>query len=324
MTPSVPFTDRIADGWRRSGDALWLAFVPVVLSLFSVDKILGVLGLDGFHVGVTLVSFPSPSSGVWQFVNTPQSDAHVGLAASLGVVAAAFVTSAFLLGGYLGSLRRFLDAGAAEYDFVGDARAHLAPMAVWTGVPSLVTAGVVLVTGGFGTVDGSSAFLPVVLVLFVLYAVFGYLFYAAPFLVVLRETGIADALRSSYDLALSGGPYASYAVGYLLFALLVSVPMSLFVVNLGVVGLLLGIPVGGRVGLAATTASMRFVADVDDRSPTLRRWDDHRGVDTPGDAGGDSRGERDEFGHDTPNDDAPDDDVPDDDVPDDGVGDPPR
>jgi hypothetical protein len=259
---------------------------------------LGVLGLDGFHVGVTLVSFPAPSSNVWQFVNTPQSDAHVDLAASLAVVAAAFVASAFLLGGYLGSLRRLLDAGATEYDFVGDARAHLGPMAVWTGVPSLVTAGVVVVTGGFGTVDGSSAFLPVVLVLFVLYAVFGYLFYAAPFLVVLRDTGIADALRSSADFALSGGPYASYAVGYLLFALLVSLPMSLFVVNLGVVGLLFGIPVGGRVGLAATTASMRFVADVDDRSPTLREWDDDRSVDAPADGGGDSRDERGAFGDD--------------------------
>jgi hypothetical protein len=272
--PSVPFTDRIADGWRRSGDALWLVFVPVVLSLFSVDKMLGVLGFDGVHVGVTLVSFPSPTSNVWQFVNTPQSDARLGLATSLSVVAVSFAVTAVLLGGYLGSVRRLLDAGATEYDFVGDALAHLAPMAVWAGVPSLATAGLVLTTGGFGTVGASSAFLPAVLLLFALYAVLGYLFYAAPFLVVLRDTGLVDAFRSSYDFALSGGPYASYAAGYLLFALLVSVPMSLVAVNLGAVGLLVGVPVGGRVGLAATTASMRFVADLDDRSPTLREWDD--------------------------------------------------
>ncbi|SFR52768.1 hypothetical protein [Halogeometricum limi] len=276
VSDSIPFTDRLADGWRRSADAVWLAFVPVLTALFSVDKLASVAEMDGFHVGVNFLGFPSPAENVWQFVSTPQSGVVVDLTSSLSVLFVSFVVTTPLLGGYLGSVRRLLDDGETDLRFVDDALAYLAPMAVWVGVPTAATGALAVTTGGFRTVPGSGGLLPLVLLLFVAYVVLGYLFYAAPFLVALRETGLVDALRASYGLAVDGGPYAAYTLGYVLFVVVVSPFATLLVVNLGVLGLALGVPLGARLGLAATTATMRFLADVDDRSPTLRSWSNDR------------------------------------------------
>ncbi|ADQ66375.1 hypothetical protein C499_01425 [Halogeometricum borinquense DSM 11551] len=273
MASSIPFTDRIADGWRRSADALWLVFVPVVTALFSVDKILRITLINRFHVGFKFLNLPSPIESVWRFVNVPQSGVHIDSGPAIPILAVLVLVTMFLLGGYLGSIRRLLDADEDQFDFTHDAFAYLGPMAVWAAVPSLVTVSVAMLAGGFGTVEGNTL-LPLVFVIIAGALVFGYLFYAAPFLVVLRETGLVDALRGSYHLAVSGGPYASYALGYVFFSFVVSGALSLIVVNLGIVGLLVGIPLGGRLGLATTTATMRFVADVDDQSPTLCEWDD--------------------------------------------------
>lgn len=268
---SVPFTDRLADGWRRSNRARWLAFVPAVTALLSLDKMARVVSHSGFSVGFKLFLFPSPAENVWAYVRVPQSGITVETPGPLWLLPVSVLVHAVLLGGFLGSVRRLLDDEETEFAFVSDSLAYLWQMAVWTGVPIAVFGGLALV-GGSGRASLASVPPLAVGLLFVSVVVLGYLFYAAPFLVVLRDAGLLDALAASYRFAVGGGAYAAYGFAYAAFGLVVSAVASTVVVNLGIVGLLVGIPAGARLGLATSTATMRFVSDLDPESPTLCEW----------------------------------------------------
>lgn len=266
MAPdSVSFADRLVDGWQRSNRARWLASVPVVTALLSFDKIARIASHSGFSVGFKLFLFPSPAENVWTYVRVPQSGITVETPGPLWLLPVSVLVYSVLLGGFLGSVRRLLDGEETEFAFVRDSLAYLRQMAVWTGIP-------IAVFGGLALAGGSVPPLAVGL-LFVSVVVLGYLFYAAPFLVVLRDAGILDALTASYRFAVGGGAYAAYGFAYVAFGLAVSAVASTVVVNLGIVGLLVGVPAVARLGLATSTATMRFVSDLDPESPTLCEWD---------------------------------------------------
>lgn len=272
MAPdSVSFADRLVDGWQRSNRARWLVFVPVVTALLSLDKITRVASHSGFSVGFKLFLFPSPAENVWTYVRVPQSGITVETPGPLWLLPVSVLVHSVLLGGFLGSVRRLLDAEETEFAFVRDSLAYLRQMTVWTGIPIAVFGGLAL-AGGSGR--GSPASIPPLAIglLFVSVVVLSYLFYAAPFLVVLRDAGILDALTASYRFAVGGGAYAAYGFAYVAFGLVVSAVASTVVVNLGIVGLLVGVPAGARLGLATSTATMRFVSDLDPESPTLCAW----------------------------------------------------
>lgn len=62
-------------------------------------------------------------------------------------------------------------------------------------------------------------------------------------LVVLHETDLVSAAGRSYSLAVTGGPYFSFAVGFAGFVLSSSLLATAVVVNLGLSGILLGVVV---------------------------------------------------------------------------------
>jgi hypothetical protein len=113
----------------------------------------------------------------------------------------------------------------------------------------------------------------VVLPALIVFLVAAYLFYATPYLVVLRDAGVVDAARQSYALATRGGPYAAFAAGFALFVLAVSPVATGLVVNLPVVGLPVGILGGSYLGLAANVATMRFLADLDPGASVAVSWE---------------------------------------------------
>lgn len=273
------FVTRLTDGCRRAWSHVPLALVPIVFALLNTNKLDAVLAFDGGHVGVKF-GFPFTVVTIWQFVSVPSSGVTVSTGVpleSLPLAAVAvpvlLVVRATLTAGYFGSIRNAIDD--EPYDFLDNCRQHFWPFLVLTAVPFLaflpLAIGAIGASGRPGGVGGPGVAL--ILLALVGFVVAGYLFYATPYLIVLREVGVIEAARHSYSLALTGGPYFTYALGFAVFVLGVSPIATALVVNLPAVGLPIGILGGGFLGLAANVTTMRFVADVDPGSSVASSWE---------------------------------------------------
>ncbi|WP_416840386.1 hypothetical protein [Haloferax sp. DFSO52] len=269
--------ERFTDGWERALDALTLTVVPILFACTEVSKIQSVLAHDGVHIGFTF-GLPMSVGTVWQFVNPPNSGVNVYLGVPVGrrpsvlvPVFALLVVKAALAAGYFGSIKSQLTTG--EYDFVASVRSHFAPFFVLTVVPFAVLLPFEVGIGRNAT-DLPTDLVALVALLIVLFFITVYLLYATPYLLVLRDTSLREAISGSVSFAIRGGPYLYYFFGYGFFVLIISVFASAFVVNIPVMGLVVGIIGGGVLGLAANITTMRFVADIDPESPDIGSWDD--------------------------------------------------
>ncbi|WP_435115107.1 hypothetical protein [Halolamina sp. C58] len=256
------FGARLGDSVDRLAEhGLWrYALVPLLLSALNGRQIRNVLGADyDFHAGISF-GVPIPVTDAWSFVSTPTpgGGVAVGPTALAGVVlfAVGIVLQGVLLAGYLGGLSRGVRGeppafGAAirEYwlPFLGFALVLLAMFLP----PALLALGPAGLRG--------------LLVLWLLvFVVGGYLLYAAPFLIVLHDVGLGRALGWSVSLATDGGAYLRYAAAYAVVVLLISVPATLVVANLSILGVLIGIVGLAPVGLVLDTATLVFVGDLTD------------------------------------------------------------
>ncbi|WP_135854590.1 hypothetical protein [Halorussus salinus] len=256
-TPESPdgksFGTRFTDGWQRAMDHLPLAVAPFASSLLAADNIRRVRAAEGVNLGMTF-SFPSALPDLWTFVNVPNSGSGIYVSPTVALLPIQILVEAVLVAGLLGSVAALIQNG--RYDFADETREHFVPMLKYVALVNLVT----LSTVAFAVV---SPLLLVVLIPALL--VLKYLFYATAYLVAVADESLGDALGRSFRWASAGGPYLSYGVGYLLFAALVSIVTSAFVVNLGVVGIVVGAVATAPVALALTFATTEFVADMDAR-----------------------------------------------------------
>lgn len=256
-----PFTTRLANGWDDALAHPALALVPLVTALLATEKITRIAGFHGRHVGLRL-GLPVGVVDLWQFVSVPNETASVGLPVpealplAVVVVPLAIVVQSALAAGYFGSLERAISGG--DFEFVANVRRYFLPFLAYTLVPMAVVLPLALV----GIAD-RRALVPVMVLLVPAFLVAAYLFYATPYLVVLRDEGIVAAARRSYALATDGGPYLRFAVGYAGFVLGLSILVTAVVVNLGLLGVALGVVALAPVGVACNATAMRFVADVD-------------------------------------------------------------
>lgn len=268
------FSTRLADGWQRAQSHLPLALIPLVTALSSTDKIRKVLAADGVNFGFRF-GFPGTVVDLWQFVSVPNSGFNVdtglgGLDSTFGLAAVvlAVLVRAGLAAGYFGSIHEALDT--ESYDFLSNVRRYFPQFLLYTLVPFLFLLPLVPLEGR----GELRTLLPLFVVLVPVIFLVTYLFYATPYLVVLRETDLVSAARASFALALGGGPYLFFALGFAGFVFLSSVFVTAVVANFGVVGIALGVVVVAPVGLAANVTTMRFVADIDVQSPSLGTWKD--------------------------------------------------
>jgi hypothetical protein len=274
--PSEPtFTARLSAAWDDTNGFTELALIPLLAAFLRIDNVAAVLAFEGFHLGVSL-GFPTPIIDVWSFVSPPSIGSGVrsvggvavdaggslALAPALALVPVLALVRAAITAGYLGSIVRALRTG--EYDFAASARRHFVPLVGYEFAVLAVGLSLVVVALAFGTLAD-----PLVILAIPAYFVLAYLFYAAPYLIVLRDTGLRPALRGSYRLAIDGGPYARFAAAYAAFVALVSIAATVVVVNLGLAGVVLGAAFAAPLGLAANTVTMRFVSELDSESPGI-------------------------------------------------------
>lgn len=277
--PSI--SERLSDAFDRlSNRDLWAyALVPLLLAALNGTKIRAVLISDhDFYVGLTF-GIPLPVTDAWAFVSTP-SGGGVNVAGpgllGVGLFALGVVLQGVLLSVYLGGLTRELRGEPAR---LGEAfQRYFLRFLGFTVVLLVLFLPPVLFAFAARTLA------PLLVVWLLVFFVGGYLLYAAPYLIVLHDTSVSEALSRSVSLALDGGAYLRYAAGYAAAVLVVSIPATLVVANVPVLGILLGVVGLAPVGLVFDTATLLFVADLTD-APGLSTDDGsrpHRAALSPG------------------------------------------
>lgn len=246
---------------RLSSRDLWFyALVPLFLGALNTRQIGNVLNSRyDFHAGISF-GVPIPVTDGWSFVSTPTPGGglQVSPGATVGVAlfAVGIVLQGVLLAGYLGGLTRALRgkspnfvAAVGEYwlSFLGFALVLLALFLP----PALLAL-------------GPAALRWLVVFWLLVFVVGGYLLYAAPYLVVLHDVDLGRALGWSVSLATSEEAYLRFAVGYALLVLGFSIPATVVVANLSIVGVLVGVVGLAPVGLLFDTTTLVFVGDLTD------------------------------------------------------------
>ncbi|MFD1513582.1 hypothetical protein [Halomarina rubra] len=252
------FRALVRDSWSRTESARWLVVVPFVWSFAQFHAVASVLGLQGFSVGVR---FPTPAAlpTMWTFARAPQPGVVVGTPPSMD--APSLVVANLLFSTLVGGLLTAGFLGALHASTTGR-KEGFGESVTRYGLRQTLFAGCVALAGT--AVFAVTALVPPLFLLaFPGSIVAGYLFYATPFLVVTDDLTLGDAFGRSYHLALRGGGYFSFFLGYLGVGALCSIPITLVSVNLGVLGLLAGATLTAPLCLAFAAATLTALDEID-------------------------------------------------------------
>ncbi|WP_134671971.1 hypothetical protein [Halorussus marinus] len=184
-------------------------------------------------------------------MSLPSRGPGLHVSPTLSLLPMVVAVQAALVAGLLGSVHQLLSTGT--YDFVRNVKRYFVRVLGY----QLLVFGVALAGVAIGAVAG-----PLLVLAIPGYFVLAYLFYAAPYLLVVEDLGVGAALARSYEWATAAGPYLSYAVGYAVFTAIVSVFVTVVAVNFGPVGILVGAVATAPLALALTVATTEFVADM--------------------------------------------------------------
>lgn len=250
--PSDSLPARTADRTAR----VWpLALVPFVVSLLNVARLQTLLANTDRVFSVTF-GFPRPVSTLWSFVNARQSGVGApATPAELPLFVASLVVSAVVTGvlaaGYLGSIDAAFDD---EYDFLDGVLEHGRPLVGFALLEAV--AGVVGV--GAGLLAGTAAVVAALLVL----AALAYLFYTAPYLVVVADRRLVPALRRAASLATNDARVLGFFLGYLAVGAVISVPVSAVAFTAPPGSVAVAALVAAPLALLLNVATLLFVRDL--------------------------------------------------------------
>nr|WP_256487779.1 MULTISPECIES: hypothetical protein [unclassified Haladaptatus] len=229
-----------------------LAVVPLLATFIDIDKIRKVSEVNGLRLGVSF-HFPTGLPTFWTFVSLPNTTTGIHISPMWYFVPIYAVVTSILMGGFLGSIRDGIETGS--YDFTYNARNYFLPLLGYTVLVWVA----ILATGGAALV-----FAPLIFVALLVLLVLNFVFYGVPFIVVVDDRSLTEALRRSYELATGESKYATFGVGYLVVVFLLSLVGTLFI-NLGIAGIVIGAVLSAPVSLALTVATVEFFIDL--RSP---------------------------------------------------------
>lgn len=256
VTVTVSIIELMGQTYGRCGRHPELLAVPFVASFLQVGRLGSLFGRAGDRGFSVTFPFPGPLVDVWTFLSRSHGVPISELDATfLALIPVAVVVEAALLAVYVGSLDEVLRTG--DYDGVANLRAYFVPFLWYNVLIALVSVGFL---GGAVTLFGSGAGVGAFALVFALLVlVGGYLFYAAPFLVVVEDRGVVSAFQRSYALALDGGDYLWYCLQHAAVGAAVSIPMSFLVYNVSVPGFLVGAAVAAPIGLGLSGATLEFL-----------------------------------------------------------------
>lgn len=233
-----------------------LAIFPFVSTLLAYQKLLATGSAPpggGFKLPM-----PTALPNLWTFVSAPNTGVTLKLGVPLEGAPVFFLVEAALVAGFVGSIDDAIDGQSLA--FLDHVAAHTLPVLL----VHLVTFALSL--AAFAIVfAGGLTLAPIATVLTL---VVGYLLWAAPILVVIRDHGAVTALAESVTLALQGGRYTLFSLIYLLGGVATSLVLSVgvrgrFLVLL-VTAVVLAFPL--LIVAVATVQVVRSLLTVDDET----------------------------------------------------------
>jgi hypothetical protein len=238
----------MADLLSRASDASVrvapYALVPFALSLLAFQKVRA--ATDPSSVSVN-VKFPLPAdvATLWTLVDAPTQGVAVTTPVPFLFVPVFLAVEAAVVAGFLGGVG---DAVRGETpDFAAAAADHWLSILGVRVVQFVLFVGLGLALVGAGPLGLLLAF-PVILLL-------GYMLWAAPYLVVLRDLDALTALAASWSLASDGGRYLSFSLAYLLVGAVASALLSPLVSSAGILGVLVGAAIVAYPAVVASAAA---------------------------------------------------------------------
>jgi hypothetical protein len=259
-------TSHFSRGFEVAASRPWLAVVPLVAGLLSLDQLERAARAD-----VTIqINFglPTPVAGVWTFLNAPtesgvsvfgySSTAAANrpelLLTGMGVAGGGLLLVGLLTAVYLGSIDDAL-AGRGS-DPVENLRRY-APVTLVFAALQFCFLLVLLVVGGGAIAAGSvtaALFVPVFIVALAGY----YLLTPGVFVGVAADLDPVPAFRRGARVALTAD-YVVFALAYAALVAVCSVPLSAFAFTAGLPTILVTALVAAPAGLALNAATMAFV-----------------------------------------------------------------
>jgi len=250
--PSI--TDRLSRAAEALDDRWDLAAVPAVVAFVSGAKFRRLATPVDFHIGVSFAT-PLPVTTAWEFLSLPSTGGGLTVSPDdLALAVAGAIATALFAGvlgaGYLGSIVRTLDGETLR--FGADVRRYLRPI---LGFELLVAAGSLVVVLAAATVPALLfVVVPATLVV-------AYLLYPVPYVAVVEDVGLNEAIDRGLAFTREGGEALDFFAGYLLAGAAVSIPATLLFANFGPVGGGVAALALAPVGLVFDTATTAFVRE---------------------------------------------------------------
>lgn len=251
----MPSSDWLSRTFEHSERVWPLAAVPLVATVLDVARLHTLLDNTDRVFSVTF-GVPRPVSTLWSFVNAQPEGVSVGafgldsVAPFVGSLLVYGVVSGALAAGYLGSIDDALDGC---YDFFAAVRRYAVPLVGF----SLLEAGV-----GIALVAAGLVAIPLLVVVGVALLVLAYLFFTAPYLVVVEDRSLVPALGRAFDLATGTSRVPAFFLGYVVVSAVCSVPISWVAFNTPPLGVALAVLVSAPLALLLNVATLLFVRDL--------------------------------------------------------------
>ena len=96
---------------------------------------------------------------------------------------------------------------------------------------------------------------------FILMLIIYYFIYATPFIIVIHDRGLMEALKQSISLAMRG-EYLGFTLIYIVVTLILSPMYTILVVDGKIAGLIISFPLAGITGLWLTTATTLMIIEL--------------------------------------------------------------
>jgi len=230
---------------------LHLILINIILSFLNFSEIIRVITFRGIHFGLK-ITFPTSIHVLWDFVSTPLTKSiytggFIGIILSITTL----LLSALLAGGYIGVILRELNL-KKPMKFIEYSVRYFPHILVYE---VLIYALSLLLS--FSLFISSVIFISTIFLFFILI----YFIYATPFIIVIKDLSMINALRESMYLATKKS-YIIYTLLYVSITLVISIPITLITVNLNILGIIIGSIIASIPSLILTIATTLMVIDI--------------------------------------------------------------
>lgn len=224
--------------------------MPVIATFLDIDSLRQALVASGTQVGISF-AFPAMIVDLWTFVSLPAQGSGIYISPTVIALPIIILIQSALAAGYLGSIHE--DARTGQYQFRRNVQRYFVPFLKYTALLWL----------GFVVIIVVGVALPLLVLLFIpVFLVLSYLFYTTPYLLVVADMRVIDALRESYEFAVAGGAYFAYGVRYFVFVAALSIIGTGIAANFGILGVILGTVLAAPVAVTLNAATMQFVESI--------------------------------------------------------------